>query len=348
MPRSDIATIVEAMSRISTRFRSKKDAATEPPNGPQPQPSQPPTPTAATIEPPPPPTAATITQQAAQAETVKTSRRPSFSLPALKFGKGRDAPTAKVPKTGRGSVGLPAAPKRQRSTGWMIGGAALILISGFAAASMAQTYTETVDVLVASEPIAEGEPLRADQLDVVPIAAGQGQMQAIHPTEIDDLIGRVASGPIGKGSVLHPAQFASVDTEEEMVIVGMALEPDEFPTSGLQYGDLVQVFDVGASFDSESVSVAEEVAIGEIIAARPLTGDKIHFSIRVPESTANIITSRATQNALAIALAEQSGELGRLGATLEPTGDADPLAPGEPLEPGEPIVVGESAAEEDE
>lgn len=232
----------------------------------------------------------------------------------------------------------------------MIGGAALILISGFAAASMAQTYTETVDVLVAAEAIAEGEPIRAEHLEVVPIAAGEGEIQAIHPTGLEDLIGRVASGPIGAGSILHPDQFAGVEAEEQMVIVGMALEPDEFPTNGLQRGDLVRLFDVNKTFGRSDPGVAEEITIGEIVAVEPLkTGSQFHFSIRVKESTANVITSRATQDSLAIALAEsESGDVSQLAEALEPGDDIDPLDPAEPLEPGEPLTAGEAASEDDQ
>lgn len=232
----------------------------------------------------------------------------------------------------------------------MIGGAALILVSGFAAASMARSYTETVDVLVAAEPIAEGEPIQVDQLAVVAIAAGEGDIQAIDPSLGDDLVGRVASGPIGKGSILHPDQFVGNDASEQMVIVGMALDPDEFPTENLQVGDLVRLFDVGSSFGSDTETVAQEITIGEVVAVRPLgAGNEVHYSVRVKESTANAVTSRVTQDALAIALVEETQQRrARSQAPMEPGAGADPLAPAEPLRPGDPLFDGDAAPEEDQ
>lgn len=311
-------TTVEAMPRMSLLSRTKGDEPADTTDG---------------LAPPPPSPPSNSKPASSRFSTLVPGKKRS----AEKIGGGS------IPSIKGSAVGLPTAPKRQRNTGWMIGGAALILVSGFTAASMAQSYTETVDVLVAAESIAKGEQLQAEDVEVVPIAAGQGEIQAIDPSGLEDLVGRIASGPIGAGSVLHPDQFAAVEAEEQMVTVGMALEHDEFPTSGLQRGDIVRLFDVGSGFGQDEATIAKEITIGEIVSVEPLrSGSQYHFAVRVKESTANIITSRVTQDALAIALAEfgsDADDVGRLAEVLEANEDVDPLDPAEPLEPGDPVVA---------
>lgn len=230
-----------------------------------------------------------------------------------------------------------AAPTRQRNAAVMIAGAIFIILSAALAASVASSFDDSIEVLVASTEIAEGQPVTADDFRAVKIAAGEGDIQAVSPDSIEDLVGRVAAGPIGQGSLIHPAQFA-IASEETQVVVGAALGPDQYPATGLKPGDKVRLIEVAAPFsvsasDDDGFSAGREITIGEITdVVRLATQDNLHFSIRVGESAASVVAQRVAQDRLTIALVDESLVLERV----------------DPLEPASPVVPLELDAEPEE
>lgn len=224
----------------------------------------------------------------------------------------------------RRAAAAPEKATRQRNAAVMIAGVAFIVIAAAMAASVAASFDDSVDVLVAAEPIAEGQPITADHFRVVQIAAGAGDIQAVSPEQADQLVGRVAAGPIGEGSLIHPDQFM-VARDDQLVVVGAALEPDQYPATPLKPGDRVRLIQVtgGRTSGDDGFDSGMELAFGEITDVTQLGPKEHHFSIRVPESVANVIAQRVAQDRLTIALLDES-------ITLE---QVDPLAPARPLVP---------------
>ena len=141
------------------------------------------------------------------------------------------APVAAAPGTEpvsplKKAAGGLAAPTRQRNAAVMIAGAAFIILAAALAASVASSFDDSIEVLVATSEIAEGQPVTEADFRTVRIAAGAGDIQVVSPDSIEDLVGRVAAGPIGEGSMIHPAQFA-ISSAEAKVVVGAALGPDQ-------------------------------------------------------------------------------------------------------------------------
>jgi len=249
------------------------------------------------------------------------------------------SPSADVlPNVPQARPRAPRPPKRSRNTGWMTAGAALIVIAGIAAASIASSLSQSVDVLVASRPIAEGAVISAQDYRTVAIAADTGAIEAISPDDADRLIGQLASGPIGSGSILHPDQFTSrADQDVEgTVVIGADLTPNDLPLLDLLPGDRVRLFEtfdqgsvsIGAFGDDEDqlASVAREVTDAEVVLATPLTGEDLHVALRINESNANIVANLVEQSRLIIVLVD----------SLPSTSAVAPTVPGEPLSPGEP------------
>ena len=198
-------------------------------------------------------------------------------------------------------------PKRRSNTIWMVAGIALILISGLSAATLVQSLSSTVEVVVAARPIAEGEPVTADDFDVANLSTSSANVQAIEPERIEELVGLTAAGPIGEGSIVHPDSFiADSMINEATVLVGAALGPDNYPRAVLEPGDVVRLIELSSSTAvlEEGVSFATggEIATGEIVEVSPLSGDSLHFSIRIGESSANRVVDRIASNRLSIAL----------------------------------------------
>lgn len=261
------------------------------------------------------------------------------------FGKKTEAQAtpaqAAAAAASRGRTNAPAAPKRRRNTGWMIAGGVLILLSALTAASVISSLSETVDVLVAERAIPEGAVVREDDIRTVAIAANTGDISAMAPSQREELIGRVASGPIGQGSILHPDQFSTLSAEDTVatknVIIGALLPANNLPVLNLKPGDRVRVYETsdasGGVFDDNiSLGVAREITDGQVVAVSPLgtSGSTQHIALQVNESTANIITDRIEQGRISLALVES-----------QPS-----LTPVEPLPPGEPLAPGESGLDE--
>jgi len=249
------------------------------------------------------------------------------------------APTEPVSPLKKAASGL-AAPTRQRNAAVMVAGAVFIILSAALAASVASSFDDSIEVLVAANEIAEGQPVAAEDFRTVKIAAGEGDIQAVAPGSIDDLVGRVAAGPIGEGSMIHPAQFA-IAAEEAQVVVGAALGPDQYPATGLKPGDQVRLIEVAARFDAgigdddETFSAGREITTGEVTdVVRLSSQDQLHFSIRVGESAASVVAQRVAQDRLTIALVDESLTLERV----------DPLEPASPVVPLD-VEEGDSAGD---
>lgn len=224
----------------------------------------------------------------------------------------------------RRAAGGLASPARTRNTAAMLAGLAFIVIAGAIGASVASSYDDSIDALVAASPINEGERITEDHFRTVRIAAAAGDIEILPPEAAAELVGRVAAGPIGEGAMVHPSQF-DVAHSEQRILVGALLEPDEYPAGGLKRGDMVRLIAVaGSSLSGGDTEVPlREIAIGEIADVVQMSETAMHYSIRVPESASNIVVQLVAQNRLSLGLLDDSIELEGV----------EPLTPAEPVEP---------------
>jgi len=262
------------------------------------------------------------------------------------FAKKRDevedqaqAPAVSIPES---RPRAPRPPTRSRNRGWLLAGGLLTLIAGISAASIFSSLSQSVDVLVASRPIAEGAVISTNDFRTVSIAADTGSIRAISPDDGEQLVGQLAAGLIGEGSILHPDQFTNRIEQgvERTVVVGAALSPNDLPLLQLLPGDQIRLFetfsgqavDIGSAFSgaddtAQITSVSREVTDATVVEAATLgTSGSSHVAMRISESNANLVTNLVEQGRLAIALVD----------SLPSTDAVGPLEPGEPLAPGEP------------
>jgi hypothetical protein len=212
---------------------------------------------------------------------------------------------------------------------WIIAGLTLMVISGLSALAIAQSLSNRVEVLVATRDIARGEEITESDLGVASVAATSG-VRAIDPAEKDELVGQIATGPIGPGSVVHPAQFVDGATEDaNKVLIGLELEPGDFPRFALNPGDEVVVIEVSPSTASADDDLAgpREVGTGEVVEAVALRdADVLLVTLRVNDSIAVSISERAEQDRIRLALVDRGF----------PEDLVEPLEPADPVEPATP------------
>lgn len=218
----------------------------------------------------------------------------------------------------RKAQAVPAAARSRNNV--LLGVAAgLALLAGLFAWSVAQSFDQTVKVLVADRPVAEGQQLVDGDVRIVEIAAAEGDIQVLAPTKKDQLLGLTAAGPIGEGTLLHPRQFVQTN-DTESVTVGAALGPNSYPTRDLINGDVVRLIELSTSRRSsdESFRTGRELAVGEIVQVTDLgQADSIHVSIRVSESVAAVVADRIAEDRLSLALVDGAIDLSAV-VPLEP------------------------------
>lgn len=227
-------------------------------------------------------------------------------------------------------VGVPTAPRRPRNTMWMVAGAVLVLLSGLSALVIAQSLSNRVDVLVATRDIARGRVITDDDLSTASISATSG-VKAIDPGRRGEIVGQIATGPIGPGTILHPAQFVDgAAGDGEKVIVGAALAPGQFPRFGLNPGDEVVLMEVSsrtAVADDGLSAGPRELGRAEVVEVVDLTDpDTLLVTLRVNAALAVSISERAEQGRLRLGLVDNGF----------PDEVVKPLDPAEPVKPAEP------------
>ncbi|MEP6296170.1 MAG: SAF domain-containing protein, partial [Ilumatobacter sp.] len=234
----------------------------------------------------------------------------------------------------RSKVGLPTAPPKARNTTWIAAGLVLVVVAGIAASSLWRGLSDRVEVLVAADLIEAGQVITEADLTTASIAADEN-VRAISPDELSTLIGQVATGPIGAGSIVVPAQFvADVTGDEPTVILGAALQPGQYPIVGLLPGDRVRIIEVsGRDALIGEEAEPQEIAVGEIVEVAGLQQADVYLvSLRINESASLLISERVQQGRISIALLDS----GFPDELIDPIGPADPVEPGEPLEQAVP------------
>ncbi len=234
-----------------------------------------------------------------------------------------------------GPVGVPQSPRRPRNTLWIIVGLVLMVIAGLAALGLAGGLAARVEVLVAAQPIAEGQTVTAADLAVAEISIST-EVQAIAPGQLEEYVGRVATGPVGAGAVLHPGQFAeSLDDGVEHVIVGAALQPGAYPRVGLRPGDRVRLVDIEAAL---AATVAVEAEVVEVVPTG--SGGELLISLRIDENQAAPVSAVAARGALRLALLDEGFD-----DVVTPLAPALPVTPLDPAEPDALDLPAEDPAE---
>ena len=130
---------------------------------------------------------------------------------------------------------------------------------------------------------------------------------------------------------MHPAQFvdgAAVDGAK--VLIGLKLEPGDFPRFALNPGDKVILIEVSpaTALSSEDLLVGpRELGTGEVVDSVGLSdADSLLVTLRVNDSLAVTVSERAEQNRIRLALTD----------TGFPDDVARPLDPADPVEPADP------------
>ena len=201
----------------------------------------------------------------------------------------------------------PAGQARQRKLSWVALGLVVILTGGlFGVVTLARVADRT-PVLALAGPIERGEALTEAHLRVVNVASDE-QLPLVPATDRDGLVGLTATGPLPEGALLADGQFSDgQQVAAGFSVVGLALQPGEYPIAALTAGDRVEVVrtpdPTGARSDG-GTGAAVLADDAEVFAVGPLseTSAGLMVSLTVPADAGPAIAAAAAEGRVRLVL----------------------------------------------
>jgi len=176
------------------------------------------------------------------------------------------------------------------------------LMVGFALAAVLwhSSTTERVAALALANPVARGEVIEASDLRVVQLSADSVAYLGQEDAEV--LLGRPAAADLPAGALLSAASVdADVSIGPGEGVVGLALDPGQYPASDLVPGDVVNVIAAGDA----AASVANPVLVsGAVVYAVTDIGTqgKRFVSIKLAVADANRVAAAAERGPVRLVL----------------------------------------------
>lgn len=186
----------------------------------------------------------------------------------------------------------------------------LLLMVGFSLGAVLWhlNTTRREPALALAADVQRGEVIRAGDLRVVYLASDDPIAHLPESAE-SDLVGRTAVADLEQGTLLTRSQVvAKAVLEPNEGVVGLALDPGQFPAIGLVPGDQVNV--VSATPQEEGAGAEEDdgvlAADTSVYAIEELETDGRQFiSLRMPEVDANRVASAAELGPVRLVLVGQ-------------------------------------------
>lgn len=212
---------------------------------------------------------------------------------------------------GNGAVPLADAPRlepparqRGRLPELVIG---IIVMVAFALGAVLwhSSTTEREAVLALVGDIERGETIAADDLRVVYVASDD-PIAHVRQEQSGDIVGRIATTDLEAGTLVTRSQVANrVAIGVGEGVVGLALDPGQFPALGLLSGDRVNVVSAEPVTPEDDEDAPSPVLArgGEVFAVEDLGSQGRQFvSLRMSEDDANRVAAAAERGPVRLVL----------------------------------------------
>jgi hypothetical protein len=179
----------------------------------------------------------------------------------------------------------------------------LLVVATFAIAALwwQVSTTDERSVLALRNPVERGQTLTADDLQVVGIG-GDDLIATLDPAQAAQVVGRVARTDLAAGSVVTTDQFSDGSLiGDGDGVVGLSLEPGQFPSLALSGGDRVAVVLTPAPGDPAALAsgFTAEVLVAEAIVVEVSTvgvQGNLFVAIQVSEADAARVAAASSAN----------------------------------------------------
>lgn len=195
-------------------------------------------------------------------------------------------------------MAIEAAPtsRRARIPELLVG---LALVVGFALAALVwhANSTQREAALALASGVERGETITADHLEVVYIGTDDA-VALLDPARSGDVIGRVAAADLEAGTLVTTSNVVDVPgVGPGEGVVGLALDPGQYPAGRLSPGDVVNVV-VPSDGDTRVIAEAATVFSVEDLGGQ----DRRFISLRATEDDANTVAAAAESGPVRLVL----------------------------------------------
>ena len=197
-------------------------------------------------------------------------------------------------------------PTRQRGRlPELVIGLIVMVVFALGAVLWHSSTTEREAVLALVGDIERGDTIASTDLRVVYVASDD-PIAHVRREESGDIVGRIAMTDLEAGTLVTRSQVADrVAIGAGEGVVGLALDPGQFPALGLLPGDRVNVVaaETITPEDGEDVSSPVLARGGEVFAVEDLGGQGRQFvSLRMSEDDANRVAAAAERGPVRLVL----------------------------------------------
>lgn len=147
--------------------------------------------------------------------------------------------------------------------------------------------------------VERGEPIRAEDLRVIYVASDD-RLARVDPSQTSSMVGRIALVNLEPGALLNPSMVSdAISVGAGDAVVGLSLDPGQYPAMTLAVGDRVTVVQGAETPDGKSVVLSENATV---YAVEDLASDRKLVSILAPKAEAQSVASAAGKGALRLVL----------------------------------------------
>jgi len=201
----------------------------------------------------------------------------------------------------------PARGGRQTRVPWIVVGVLIVAGCALVAAVWAGRVAQRTPVMALARAVERGQVLAAEDLTTVGVAV-DGQIPLVSGSDGGELVGLSAASSLPAGTLLMDGMVtADPGLAAGDRVVGLALDPGEYPVGALAPGDTVMVIRtppaVGGADDMGEATVL--VAFAPVHAVQPLgdTSTGLLVSVVVDETVAASIAGAGAQDRVRLVLA---------------------------------------------
>jgi len=198
----------------------------------------------------------------------------------------------------------PLKPTRARRRPALIAlGLALVALSVLASVYLTSTLGQTRQVLAITTEISRGTAIKSSDLAAVDLPTGPTLLQPVGADRLEEMEGKLAATDLLPGQLLTEASAVEeLGPPAGQSIVGVALAPNQMPTTDLKAGDAVRVVETPAT-GGEPPAGAPFAISATVIDVEPSTlGDQMVVDVQVASSNAAGLAARAATGRVAIVI----------------------------------------------
>ena len=209
-----------------------------------------------------------------------------------------------------GRTGFHLSSGSYRRRPWQIGlGVALVVLCGAIGATVFQSSSERVSVIIAAQNLPAGTILTAADLTTGSLPASDN-ITAMSASGADVLIGQQLAVPATQGQLMVRAMISSSPPlSPGTQVVGMLLKGDQIPSVPIVVGDHVQVIAVstpGQASSGSSTAGTSLVSSATVLAIGPPSATQTQYvanlSLEIPTADAAQVAGYAAADQIAITL----------------------------------------------